>query len=202
MEVKNKNTKMGILIAILVLAIGFATVTTTLYIRGTIKVAPDEQGFKEGVVFASASLESNAYSATDFAAISSITDPGTNGVTLIEFSTGALKTIGEKVTLTYTIKNKSSYKAKINNLNCKLFDNQGADFATDAVSTDGYLTVTPKNVLTGKVMAPNGSVTTADTVEIEMVKSYAGDGEKSYYVQCQLNVDTDETSTPDFTTAP
>lgn len=188
-----KNTKMGILVAILVLAIGFATVTTTLYINGIIRVAPDTEGFEKGVVFESATISSNTYSQTDFAGVANLT----NNDKTIEFSTGTLKTIGEKVTLTYTIANNSTYNAKINALTCKLYDGTVTDITDEtAVTTDAYLTVVPKNEMQNQILGPS-AVSGNSTVEVTMVKSFAGtetSNTKDYKVRCTISAETTETA--------
>lgn len=183
-----RNTKMGILVAILVLAIGFATVTTTLYINGIIKVAPDREGFEKGVIFESATVASNTLSGTDFAGVANLsTDKKT-----IEFTTGTLKSIGEKVTLTYKIANNSTYNAKINALTCKVYDDEQKTTETN----DTYLTVVPQNEMQNEILGPK-AVSGDSTVEVTMVKSFAGtetSNTKNYYISCTIQADTTETA--------
>lgn len=204
MDMKNKRTKMGILVAILVLAIGFAAVTTTLYINGTINIAPDTEGLENGVVFASAKLSSSVYDPASFASIGEIKNFPNEGANTITFSTGTMKSIGETVTLTYTIKNTSSYNAKMGKMTCKLYD--VADPTDETTETsDGYLEVEAQNVLENKILGTN-KVTGEDTVTVKMIKSFAGDtlgnNSKDYTVRCKITVQgTNEDPTAGFGTA-
>ena len=49
------NKKKIILVMILVMAVGFAAVSTTLYINGVVGISTDLKDFEEGVIFSKAS---------------------------------------------------------------------------------------------------------------------------------------------------
>ena len=57
---KNKTAKTGIIVAILLLAVGFAAITTTLVINGTAKIVPDSENFEKNVIFTDATASEGA----------------------------------------------------------------------------------------------------------------------------------------------
>ena len=162
---------------LLLLGIGFAAVTTTLYINGTVKIKADKSELDEKVIFASVAVDDES---TTKGTTASIIENGRK----IEFTTHSLKDIGEKVVLTYDIKNESQYNAQIGELVCTSEDAGVAD----------YITLTPKNTLNGTTL--NKETTSGkDTVEIEMIKSYAGsetENTKTYTFTCSMSVDAQE----------
>lgn len=178
---KNKSTKMGIILAIIFLGIGFAAVTTTLVINGVIRIVPDAENFDKNVKFASANVDADASTAGSTATIAA------DGKS-ITFTTHDLKSIGEEAILTYTIRNESQYKAKIGALTCTLVDEDTADAFVPA----DYVTVTPANALSTAATVLDKNTTSAnDTVTVKMIKSYVGDA-KSITFNCTMNVDAVE----------
>ena len=110
--------KASIVIAILLLAVGFAAISTTLIINGTTKVSENTDDFS--VIFTSASLDG-----TDVYA--SVIDETKE---IISFSTSGLTTLNQTSVLTYEITNNSSnYDANIS-VDCKAKDNTTAKYTS------------------------------------------------------------------------
>ncbi len=168
MKNKRKN-QIGIIVAILLLAVGFAAVTTTLYINGTARIVPDTEGFASEVIFATADVDNESASAE-------IADAGKS----ITFTTQDLKNIDDQVVLTYSIKNDSDYNASLGELTCTSED---PDYAT-------YLTVTPANGLSGTTLN-KGATSDTDTVTVKMIRSYVG-GEKEISFNCTIDATAQE----------
>ena len=93
-----KITKKGILLVVLFLTIGFAAITTTLTITGTITIKPNNENFEKNVVFTEATTDDGT------ASVSS------DGKSFI-FTTNEFKSIGDSATVSFTIANNSNYKA-------------------------------------------------------------------------------------------
>lgn len=169
---RNKVSKTGIIVAILLLAIGFATVSTVLYINGVINIGPNTQDFEDKVIFKSASVG-------DGQGTAEITDNGKS----IKFVTQVMKSINEVSTLTYTIENGSQYDAVIGELTCVA---KKDDPNAGLIGT--YVTITPANALKDTELK-SGATSDSDTVTVKMIKSYAGDNDKTVEFTCTLNVD-------------
>lgn len=165
---KNKKYLLG---GLLLLGIGFAAVSTTLYINGTVNIKADTQNFEENVIFKTATVDSESAAAGTTATISE------DGKT-ITVTTHKLKSIDETVTIDYTIENKSQYNAELGALTCTSED---SDWST-------YIALTEKNALNGTTVAKS-TTSSADQVEIKMIRSYAGTAEsndKSFTFECEL----------------
>ncbi len=171
-----KNKKI-LLIGLLLLGVGFAAVTTTLTINGTVNIKADQQGFKNKVVFKTVSLNETDISET------AIIDNGKK----FTFTTEALNGIGQTATVKYTIENTSQYKARIGSLTCT---------PTDATAST-YLTLTAANGLNNVLLEKNAT-STEDTITVEMIRSYAGTAEgtgteeKTYTYECTLEINAEE----------
>lgn len=172
---KKKGMKSGIIAAILLLAVGFAAVTTTLIITGVIKIVPDTEDFENNIIFTNATLDAtSAADGESTATIGADTD-GTAGK-VITINTRALKTIGETIQVDYEVTNNSQYAAKFGDLTCTITNAQTENGLKD-VDVTQYIKVTPANTLsatytTADPLAPNGVAT--DSLTIQMIRSYAG----------------------------
>ena len=127
--------------------------------------------FEENVIFKTATVDSESAAAGTTASISE------DGKT-ITVTTHKLKSIDETVTLDYTIENKSQYNAELGALTCTSED---SDWST-------YIALTEKNALNGTTVAKS-TTSSADQVEIKMIRSYAGTAEsndKSFTFECTL----------------
>lgn len=167
---KNKTAKTGIIVAILLLAVGFAAISTTLIINGTAVIKPDEENFQKNVIFTEVSASEGA--------TATVSDDGKT----ITFTTQEMKSIGDEATLTYKIQNKSQYDAVIGSIECVA--PQAGETATeeetknkDAYTT--YLTVTPSNGLNGKTLARNTISETSDTVKVTQKRSFVSTDEET-----------------------
>lgn len=97
MKKRNTMLGMGLLIAVLVLGIGYAFTAIDLTIGGTVNVSPDASNFK--VLFSAAEAANTKDSAT-------ITDSDTNSITG-EIIINSLVSVGDTATVTFTVKNDS-----------------------------------------------------------------------------------------------
>ena len=177
-----KKTKKSILILVLLLTVGFAAVTTTLYINGTLHLGANATDFETNVIFIKAEL---TYSDTTKTAVTTglISEDGKT----ITFETDTLKSIDETATLTYDITNNSQYGASLSDMVCTVTNEAGTD-VTEAVNNNTeYITLTP-SALTG-VLATK-AVKENNTLVIKMRRSYApteeGKETTSYTVSCTI----------------
>lgn len=172
---KNKTVKTGIMIAILLLAVGFAAVTTTLFINGILTIKPDSSNFKQYVVFANDDTNKPKLTANDKFTGLEGTNIGTVEVTsdgkTINFTTPTFKQIGEEITLHYHIKNNSQYRAKLGNVACTVSGENGEVLTAEEAGK--YLKLTVTNNLNGTTLASN-STSDEDTIKIEMIRSFIG----------------------------
>ena len=150
---KKRTGILGVLIAILVLGIGYAAISAvTLTINGTGTVSPDDDNFK--VVYTAVGTVTKPTEATV------TTDTiGSDGVITTSFTVTGLTKKGEVVEIPYTITNKS--------------EDLGATLGTPAVTITGtnasdYFTVTSTTAATS--LAKNGGTTT-QTVHVEVTKT-------------------------------
>jgi len=144
----NRRVKIGIMVALLILTVGFAAVTTTLIINGTLTIASDQAGFDKDVVFTKAKTNGKAF----------ITD---NGKT-IEFSAD-LQDIGEEDELKYEITNKNRQYDATGTIEC--------DFIDPDNRLNEYITITPSP----EKFSIEASRKKTGHVVVRMVKSFIGD---------------------------
>lgn len=144
----NRRVKIGIMVALMVLAVGFAAVTTTLIINGTLTIASDQAGFDKDVIFTKAKTNGKAF----------ITE---NGKT-IEFSAD-LQDIGEEDDLRYEITNKNRQYDASGTIEC--------DFIDPDNRLNEYITITPSP----ESFEIEASRKKTGHVVVRMVKSFIGD---------------------------
>ncbi|MDE5630024.1 MAG: hypothetical protein K2G03_03080 [Bacilli bacterium] len=191
---KKKSVKTGIIVAILLLAVGFAAVTTQLIINGIATIRPDNANFRKYVVFSNDDehkpfLTTTGQSDTtlegdDIGAVEVIDDGKT-----ISFTTPIFNQIGEEVTLHYHITNRSQYNARLATVACVILNEDGTELSD---SENKYLEVIADNKLNGSVLR-NNAITDEDTVRIRMIRSYVGT--PSYGGADQVTKAEDEVST-------
>ena len=108
----------AIIVAILIMCVGFAAISTTLIINGSTKVGENTDDFS--IIFTAASLDG-----TDVYANIISEDKKT-----INFSTNDLKTLNQTSVLTYEVTNNSSnYDAEVQ-INCKAKENTTAKYTS------------------------------------------------------------------------
>lgn len=188
---KKKSVKMGIIVAILLLAVGFAAVTTQLIIRGVAIIKPDDENFRKYVVFSE--LEGKeAYitvsgidkSADEITATVSVENNGK----LLTFTAPVLNEIGQEVTIHYNITNKSEYNARLGKVVCEILNEDG----TSLTAGDEYISVTEANTHENKLLKSGATTDKEDTVTFKMVKSYSGEENKNYQAKCEMIVKGEE----------
>ncbi len=182
---KNKTAKTGIIVAILLLAVGFAAITTTLVINGTAKIVPDSENFEKNVIF------------TDVSATEGATATVSEDGKTITFTTQEMKSIGDEATLTYKIQNKSQYDAVIGSIVCEAPKSETATESETANETayTTYLTVTPSNGLNGTTVAKGTTSATSDTVKVVQKRSYVStdtESSKTITFKCTIPADAKE----------
>ena len=121
--------KGGIVVAILLLAVGFAAISTTLIMNGTTKVGENTDDFS--VIFTAATLDG--------------TDVYKNVISedkkTITFETNDLKTLNQTSVLNYEVTNNSAnYDAEVQ-VNCKTKENTTAKYTSIKNELDGNATV-------------------------------------------------------------
>ena len=146
MRKKKSFAALALLVAVLVLGVGYALTTANLGVDGNVTITPDDSNFS--VLFTNATVEGAGNTAT-------VGD--TKTATL---NVSSLKTVGDKVVATYIITNKS--KAGINATLEGLVVTPAEDAAKD------FYTATAEFNTTDPI-APNGTATL--TVTVELVKA-------------------------------
>ena len=152
MKKKKSFVALALVVAVLVLGVGYALTTIELKVNGDITVSPDDSNFDVNFTDASITTTGTLTGKTDTA------DKG-NGKTAT-LSVKTLKTVGDKVVAEYTITNNS--KAGINATLSNPTATQTDDTAKD------YYTVTA-TLADANPIAPNG--TKKLTVTVELVKA-------------------------------
>ena len=119
----------SIVVAILLLAVGFAAVSTTLIINGNAKVGENADDFS--VIFTAASLDGkNVYA--------NVIDDTKKVIT---FETSELKTLNQTSVLAYEVTNNSAnYDAEVT-VNCKVKDDAEAKYTSIKNELEGNATV-------------------------------------------------------------
>ena len=130
--------KSAIIVAILIMAIGFASISTTLIINGNARVSENTDDFS--VIFTAASLDGTDVYANAI----------DNTKKVITFETNELKTLNQTSILTYEVTNNSSnYDAEVQ-VNCKVKDNSTAKYTSIKNEFEGNTTkVLAKETLNG-----------------------------------------------------
>ena len=146
--------KASIVVAILLLAVGFAAISTTLIINGTTTVSENTDDFS--VIFTSASLDG-----TDVYA--NVID---NTKKTITFETSDLKTLNQTSVLNYEVTNNSAnYDAEVQ-VNCKVKDNTTAKYTSIKNELEGNVTkVLAKNSVNGTLTVTLNKTATEEVRE-------------------------------------
>ena len=146
--------KASIVVTILLLAVGFAAVSTTLIINGSTKVSENADDFN--VIFTKASLDG-----TDVYA--NVID---NTKKTITFETSDLKTLNQTSVLNYEVTNNSAnYDAEVQ-VNCKVKDNTTAKYTSIKNELDGNTTVIKaKETLNGTLTVTLNKTATEEVKE-------------------------------------
>ena len=184
------KTKKSIVVLVLLMVIGFAAVTTTLTINGVIRLGANQENFKNNLIFTKAELTYSDTNKTVAEGEVTISEDKKG----INFNTQELKNIGENVTLTYDVTNKSQYGAEFTGITCKVTNADGTD-VTEAVNNNTeYITLdyTKNKDAEGNnaKISANGGVLTGETLKVTLRKSYVGTETTTttnYNVNCTIN---------------
>ena len=146
--------KSAIIVAVLIMCVGFAAISTTLVINGNAKVSENTQDFS--VIFTKASLDG--------------TDVYANIISedkkAINFSTNDLKTLNQTSVLTYEVTNNSSnYDAEVQ-INCKAKENTTAKYTSIKNELENNATVVKaKETLNGTLTITLNKTATEEVTE-------------------------------------
>ena len=171
---KKRTGILGVLIAIVLIGIGYAAVTAVnLTINGNGTITPNDENFK--VVYTA--VEQTTVNPNT---INVATDTiGAEGVTTTSFTVTNMTKKDDTVTLTYTITNKSAdYKAVLN---------EASTYLSVTGDTE-YFSVTP-GTFASTTLNPNG--TTTQTVTVTALKTPADD-DKSVTITLSLTATAQE----------
>ncbi len=148
---KNKVSMMAV---ILLLAIGFAAISTTLIINGNSKIGENTEDFS--VIFTAATLDGKDVYA-------SVIDETKK---IINFSTNDLKTLNQTSVLNYEVTNNSSnYDAEVT-VNCKVKDDATAKYTSIKNELEGNATrVLAKTSLNGTLTVTLNKTATEEVKE-------------------------------------
>ena len=148
--------KSAIIIAILIMCVGFAAISTTLIINGSAKVSENTDDFS--VIFTAATLDG-----TDV--YSTVVDDTKKTIT---FETSELKTLNQTSVLNYEVTNNSSnYDAEVS-VSCKVKDNTKAKYTSIKNELENNATVVKaKETLNGIL-----TITLNKTVTEEVRENY------------------------------
>ena len=160
---KNNLIKISVLVAIILVGVAYAAITSTLTVSGSSSIKGDSTNFTNNVIFASASASTGSTATID-----------SSDKHIITFTTAELKAVGDTARLTYTIKNESNYGASISAVTCTSSD---TSFAT-------YVTATPSRSTT--LALAKGATSASETVTIRMIKTYAQTNVKSMTFTCSM----------------
>lgn len=147
----SRRLKVGIMIALLALTVGFAAITTTLVINGTLSIGPDGESFDSDVIFSKAKISEGsgkAFIASDGKSLNFTAD---------------LMELGSEVDLRYDITNKNRQYDAAGTISC--------DFIDETNAYNEYITISevPED------FTVKGGTKTTGYVSVRLVKSFAGD---------------------------
>ena len=184
-----KKKRRTMLLLVLALAIGFASVSTTLIINGTIGIEKNNDNFVKGVVFDEESLLSSNGTTAE------ISESGRT----ITFVTQEMKSIDETATVNFKIKNYSQYNAVLGTpaISCYFVDDYQVDTVdetTPKVTTNEYMQLIPGSELNGATITAGGGLSAESKVTVKQIKSYVGET-TSVKFQCVINATAVESET-------
>lgn len=172
---KKKNTFLGValLIAVLVLGIGYAATTQTLKVSGTATGVESEENFN--VIFTAAKA-GDAYG-DDATGVTAGIDTVNDSTSRTAVVTAELGTVGSSAAATFTITNSSAngIAAKFDSKNIRVQNAEGLDFVSD------YFLVTT-DFVEGEITLQPGESTTF-TVYVDLQKAIVGENHsEQFYV--------------------
>ena len=186
------RNKRLLVVAILMLAVGFAAISTTLLINGTAGISTDALNFQNDILFTAATPYSTQYGNITF----NISADGKK----ITFTTGKLSKIGMASTLNFTITNYNTQYGTNVNIVC------GPKLANSSATTDQqtansnlfneYVTMTYGYASNAKTGSINPSGTLNGTVTAEAKKTYFDEAGLNIEIECEIvGTATEQTAT-------
>ncbi len=184
---KSRSVKIGLVVAILTITVGFAVVSTTLNMNGSTSVTQNQDDFAKKVTFADETGKAPTLTASDATKQASVTAPTLSAdKKTITFTTPAMNTVGEKYTLTYNVKNENPFAVTLGGTTCTL------EYAGEGEApANPYVKVAATNGFNTKTVAANSTTDTTDTVVVEMIRSFVGENDVEYTVTCELSASAD-----------
>lgn len=187
---KNKTAKTGIVLAVLLLAVGFAAVSTTLYINGTAVIKANTKDFVDKFTFADGNTDGSAAPAVTGSrteVTGTATLDSTKRVMTVELT--GFDSINDEATITFQTENKSQYDAKLGTpaIKCGIVSDYATDTTSAVAATSDYVTVTAGTEIDNATVSKN-TVSSAATVKVKQVKSY-NDDTKNLTVKFQCTID-------------
>lgn len=145
-----KKRKLGILIALLILTVAFASVTTTLVLTGTLSIGADRSSFEADVVFTdNVTVLGGEYSLS-------------NGNKTLEFKTGHLNMLESETTLSFEIRNNSRQYDANATIECSPVDQAYEEYVTVDVNPVDSFTL-------------DALETESGTIKVKLIRSITGD---------------------------
>lgn len=179
---RNKNLRNGIIVAILLLAVGFATVTTTLIINGDVGVSKMENDYVRDMVFTAGTIKDQNGENVGSATVTN------NGKTLSLTFDAPISSMDDVFKIEYTVANNSDFDSTFDSASF----NQIAIYEGETEAVNPYIEVNPERIIS-ETMAPNATAT--GTYLITPTRAYAGDNETTYTVQIDLTATGEEVTT-------
>lgn len=177
------KSKKYIIILIILLSIGFAAITTTLFINGTIRFGSNREDFEKNLIFTAAELTySDPTKNTETSNTATISENGKS----ISFTVNTLKTLKEYATLKYEISNNSQYIAVLDDMTCTVDEIVDSEVIKNVDSE--YISITPEK-LSGIEIASKEKLS-EKKLTITLAKSYVGtatSNEATYNITCTIN---------------
>ena len=157
----NKMTKHGIVGLLLILAIGFASITTTFIINGTTSIGTNDLDFD--VYFSKVSTDIGGVAVIDTTTRKQIT-----------YSSKSLKSIGDTATLNYTVYNNSSqYDANVS-------VSFNAVNVVDSIDYTDYYSITRSGFDTNDYTLVSSKDSVDGTISINLLKPVLEDVEITF----------------------
>lgn len=200
---KNSAKKVGVIAAVLLMVIGFAAISTTLYINGTINIAANTADLDKNVIFTKAELSMTLAEDTYATQTATKADPIATSVNQADVQISAdgkvinfvaskdLSIIGDVIKLDYTVSNFSQYGINVTDVVCTEVTAAATDKTVGTAKTpvSEYLTVTNTKP-SAATLVPAKTSTTTSTIDgsfsASLKKSYVNETSDKVYYQCVL----------------
>lgn len=166
-----RKVKIGITASLLLMLVGFATITTSLVINGKISFTSNKVDFESNIVFTQAD--------TDGDGTAIISDDEKS----ITFNTGTLTSINQTSILNFEVANKSRQYDAMGTIECEKTDKSNLynDYVTISVEPDEF--------------SLNATETQEGKLTVMLAQSYAGADEAQVEFKCTIQINAQERNT-------